>query len=103
MNRSVSGCTGRTWDVSASVSYTHLDVYKRQLEGLIRFGRGVDTSKLREAGFEYRYSSAGTIRSFAQANNLRRATGGSGEEYRYEQDVEQFFRHSPTVVRGVDT
>jgi UDP-glucose 4-epimerase len=74
-----------------------------ELEGLIRFGRGVDTSKLREAGFEYRYSSAGTIRSFAQANNLRRATGGSGEEYRYEQDVEQFFRHSPTVVRGVDT
>ena len=58
--------------------------------------------KLREAGFDYRYTSAGTVRSFARANNLRRATGGSGEEYRYEQDVEQFFRHSPSVVRGVD-
>ena len=74
-----------------------------ELEGLVRFGRGVDTSKLCRAGFEFRYSSAGTVRSFARANNLRRATGGSDEEYRYEQDVEQFFRHSPTVVRGVDT
>ena len=75
-----------------------------EMEGLVRFGRGVDTSRLREAGFEYRYTSAGAVRSFARANNLRRATGGTGEpEYRYEQDVEQFFRHSPAVVRGIDT
>ncbi len=73
-----------------------------ELEGLVRFGRGVDTSRLREAGFDYRYSSAGTVHSFARANNLRRATGTSAPEYRYEQDVEQFFRHSPAVVRGID-
>ncbi len=74
-----------------------------EMEALARYGRGVDTSKLREAGFEYRYTSSGAVRSFARANNLRRATGASGDEYRYEQDVEQFFRHSPSVVRGVDT
>jgi UDP-glucose 4-epimerase len=74
-----------------------------EMEGLLRYGRGVDTSKLREAGFEYRYTSAGTVRSFARANNLRRATSTTGAEYRYEQDVEQFFRHSPAVVRGIDT
>jgi hypothetical protein len=28
--------------------------------------------------------------------------GSAGNEYRYEQDVEQFFRHSPAVVRGGD-
>jgi len=73
-----------------------------ELEGLVRFGRGVDTTKLAAAGFEYRYTSAGAVESFARANNLRRATGTGDPEYRYEQDVEQFFRHSPAVVRGID-
>jgi UDP-glucose 4-epimerase len=72
------------------------------MEGLVRYGRGVDTSKLMDQGFEYRYTSAGAVESFARANNLRRATGSGDPAYRYEQDVEQFFRHSPAVVRGVD-
>jgi len=74
-----------------------------EMEGLVRFGRGVDTSRLREAGFEYRYTSAGAVRSFARANNLRRATGATPPGYHFEQDVEQFFRHSPAVVRGIDS
>ena len=45
----------------------------------------------------------GRCDSFARANNLRRATGSGAPEYRYEQDVEQFFRHSPAVVRGIDS
>jgi len=73
-----------------------------EMEGLVRFGRGVDTGTLIRAGFEYRYTSAGAVESFARANNLRRSTGSDGEAYRYEQDVEQFFRHSPAVVRGID-
>ncbi len=74
-----------------------------EMEGLARFGRGVDTSRLVEAGFEYRYTSAGAVESLARANNLRRATGSGTPEYRYEQDVEQFFRHSPAVIRGLDS
>ena len=73
-----------------------------EMEGLTRYGRGVDTSRLVAAGFEYRYTSAGAVESFARANNLRRATGSGEPPYRYEQDVEQFFRHSPAVVRGID-
>ncbi len=74
-----------------------------EMEALARYGRGVDPSKLVEAGFEYRYTSAGAVQSFARANNLRRATGAGDPEYRYEKDVEQFFRHSPAVVRGFDS
>jgi UDP-glucose 4-epimerase len=74
-----------------------------ELQSLATYGRGVDTSRLRELGFEYRFTSAGAVNSFARANNLRRATGSTAPEYRYEQDVEQFFRHSPAVVRGIDT
>jgi len=73
-----------------------------EMEGLARYGRGVDTSRLMAEGFEFRYTSAGAVDSFARANNLRRATGSGEPEYRYEQDVEQFFRHSPAVVRGID-
>jgi len=73
-----------------------------EMEPLARYGRGVDTSRLVEAGFEYRYTSAGAVESFARANNLRRSTGSVEPTYRYEQDVEQFFRHSPAVVRGID-
>ena len=76
--------------------------FPAELETLIRYGRGVDTSKLIESGFTYRYSSAGAVESFARANNLRRAVGAHEPGYRYEQDVEQFFRHSPAVVRGID-
>jgi UDP-glucose 4-epimerase len=70
-----------------------------EMEGVARFGRGVDTSRLIATGFEYRYTSAGAVESFARANNLRRALGRRDPEYRYEREVEQFFRHSPTVVR----
>ncbi len=73
-----------------------------EMETLLRFGRGVDTSRLIETGFTYRYSSAGAVESLARANNLRRAVGDDEPTYRYEQDVEQFFQHSPAVVREID-
>ncbi len=73
-----------------------------EMESVARFGRGVDTTRLCEAGFEYRYTSAGAVESFARANNLRRSTGGAPNAYQYQQDVEMFFRHSPAVVRGFD-
>jgi UDP-glucose 4-epimerase len=74
-----------------------------EMEGLVRYGRGVDTTRLVDSGFDYRYTSAGAVESFARANNLRRATGTGEPTYRYEQDVEQFFRHSPAVVRGLES
>ena len=69
-----------------------------ELEALARYGRGVDTSRLVETGFSYRFTSAGAVGSFARANNLRRSVG-QGPVYRYERDLEQFFRHSRAVVR----
>ncbi|MGC8463831.1 MAG: NAD-dependent epimerase/dehydratase family protein [Acidimicrobiales bacterium] len=68
-----------------------------ELEALARYGRGVDTSRLLKTGFSYRYTTAGTVRSFARANNLRRSVG-EGPVYRYERDLEQFFRHSRAVA-----
>ena len=66
---------------------------------LLRFGRGVDNRKLKSAGFGFRYTSAGAVQAFVEATRLRRTLGDHEPAYRYERDVEQFFRHSPAVVR----
>lgn len=69
-----------------------------ELLALLRYGRGVDNRRLKQAGFRYGYTSAGTVEDFAGALRLR-STVGEQPAYRYEQDVEQFFRHSPAVIR----
>jgi UDP-glucose 4-epimerase len=73
--------------------------FPAELEDLLRFGRGVDTSRLAAAGFSCRYSTAGAVHSFVRALRLKRSLGREPSSYTYEQDVEQFFRHSPAVVR----
>ncbi len=65
---------------------------------LLRFGRGVDNQRLKDAGFEYGYTSAQAVRDFVQKARLHDIVGSAGT-YRYERDVEQFFRHSPAVIR----
>ena len=69
-----------------------------ELLDLLRYGRGVDNARLKGHGFEYRYTSAGAVENFARAARLQRAVGAE-PAYRYEHDVEQFFRHSPSVIR----
>lgn len=70
-----------------------------EYHGLLKYGRGVDNRRLKEFGFRYDYTSTEAIEAFIRAVRLRRTVGGSQPTYRYERDVEQFFRHSPAVVR----
>ena len=68
----------------------------------MKFGRGVDNRRFKKAGFCYEHTSAGTVKAFVAAQRLRNL-GLTAPEYHYERDVEQFFRHSPAVVRdGTD-
>jgi UDP-glucose 4-epimerase len=69
-----------------------------ELEDLLRYGRGVDTRRFRATGFEYQATSAGAVQSFIRALRLRRGAGKAPSSYTYEHDVEQFFRHSPSVT-----
>jgi UDP-glucose 4-epimerase len=66
---------------------------------LLRFGRGVDNRKLKSAGFRYRYTTASAVENFVEDHRLRQVVGDGRASYRYEGDVEAFFRHSPAVVR----
>jgi UDP-glucose 4-epimerase len=70
-----------------------------ELVDLLRFGRGVDNRRLQRAGFRYGYTSAGTVQAFVESMRLRETFGSASTGYRYERDVENFFRHSPAVVR----
>jgi UDP-glucose 4-epimerase len=65
---------------------------------LLRHGRGVDNRRFQEAGFRYRYTSAGAVEDFARSLRLRAAVGDRPPAYRYDPDVEDFFRRSPAVV-----
>lgn len=71
-----------------------------ELLTLLRYGRGIDNRRLKEAGFTYRYSSAAAVENFARARRLRHTVGKTPPDYTYERDVEAFFRHSPAVVRN---
>jgi UDP-glucose 4-epimerase len=73
-----------------------------ELLALLKYGRGVDNRRFKRAGFQYRFTSAGTVKAFVEALRLRRTVGDQQPAYHYERDVEQFFRHSPAVVRDVD-
>ncbi|MFZ6005236.1 MAG: NAD-dependent epimerase/dehydratase family protein [Actinomycetota bacterium] len=69
-----------------------------ELLALLRYGRGVDNRRLKQAGFDYRYTSAGAVADFVESLRIRRMVGASATAYQYERDVEQFFRHSPAVI-----
>ncbi len=70
-----------------------------ELIDLLKYGRGVDNRRLKEAGFHYQFTSAGTVQSFAEALRLRSTVGDHHPAYEYQEDVENFFRHSPAVQR----
>jgi UDP-glucose 4-epimerase len=70
-----------------------------EYHGLLKYGRGVDNRRLKDYGFRYGYTSTEAIEAFIRAVRLRRTVGDSEPTYRYERDVEQFFRHSPAVQR----
>jgi UDP-glucose 4-epimerase len=74
-----------------------------ELEDLLRYGRGVDTRRFAATGFTYGATSAGAVQSFIRAKRLRRAVGRTPASYTYEYDVEQFFRHSPSVIGPAGT
>ncbi|HEV7686377.1 MAG TPA: hypothetical protein VGQ80_07400, partial [Acidimicrobiia bacterium] len=61
-------------------------------------GRGVDNRRFQDAGYRYRFTSAGTVEDFARHLRLRAAVGDRPPAYRYDPGVEDFFRRSPAVV-----
>jgi UDP-glucose 4-epimerase len=77
----------RLWDLPAEAM------------ALLRYGRTLDNIRYKLAGFHYTYTTATTVEAFAQGLRLEGTVGDKAPSYRYEREVEDFFRHSPAVVR----
>ncbi len=69
------------------------------VEGLqeLRFGRGLDNRRLKASGFSYRYTTREAVLKLRAQQRLRPLLGSGGDSYRYEREVEEFLRWSPSV------
>jgi UDP-glucose 4-epimerase len=63
----------------------------------LRHGRGLDNRRLKAAGYAYRYTSREAVLRLRAQQRLRPLLRSGGEEYRYEPDLEEFLRWSPSV------
>jgi UDP-glucose 4-epimerase len=85
--------------VSAPLISTGFVKVTPELYDLMKFGRGVTNSKLKEVGFTYSYTTPSALAKFCELNQLRKNLGSAKPEYKYHKDVETFFKHSPAVVK----
>jgi UDP-glucose 4-epimerase len=70
-----------------------------EVRNQLRYGRGLDNRKLKAAGYSYGFTSRETVLKHAEALRARPLRRGEGEPYRYEREVEDFLRWSPSVRR----
>ena len=68
----------------------------------LRYGRGLDNRKLKAAGYQFRYTSREAVIKLAEHLRVAHLRRGVREPYRYEREVEEFLRWSPSVVRRPD-
>ncbi len=65
--------------------------------GLLRYGRALDNRKLKATGYRYRYTSRETVVKLREHQRLAAIVGANQDTYRYERDLEEFLRRSPSV------
>ena len=68
----------------------------------LRFGRGLDNRRLKATGYSYRYTSREAVLKLRAQQRLRPLLRSGSQTYRYEREVEEFLRRSPTVVAMPD-
>jgi UDP-glucose 4-epimerase len=65
----------------------------------MRFGRGLDNRALKASGYRYRYTTRETVIKLREHMRLHPLLKQAREPYRYEREVEEFLRWSPSVRR----
>jgi UDP-glucose 4-epimerase len=63
----------------------------------LRYGRGLDNRRLKAAGYSYRYTSREAVLKLRARQRLQPLLQSGAESYRYEPEVEEFLRWSPSV------
>jgi UDP-glucose 4-epimerase len=68
----------------------------------LRLGRALDNRRLKAAGATLRHTTRETVAAFGEHLRLAPIKRDAGEPYRYEREVEEFLRYSPSVRRPND-
>jgi UDP-glucose 4-epimerase len=63
----------------------------------LRYGRGLDNRRLKASGYTYRYTTREAVLKLRAHQRLRPLLRSGAESYRYEREVEEFLRWSPSV------
>ncbi len=63
----------------------------------LRYGRGLDNRRLKASGYTLRYTSREAILKLQAQQRLRPLLERGEDSYRYEPEVEDFLRRSPSV------
>ena len=67
----------------------------------LRFGRAIDNRKLKATGYRYRHTTRETVLKLREHQRLSfLSMPGAADGYRYEEEVEEFLRRSPSVRPG---
>jgi UDP-glucose 4-epimerase len=69
----------------------------------LRYGRGLDNRKLKQSGFRFSLTTRETVQAFGEALRLAPLRESGEAPYRYEREVEEFLRWSPSVRRNEET
>src|SRR3954454_1099456 len=65
---------------------------------LMRFGRALDNRRIKATGYRYGFTTRETILRLAEQLRLEPIVGGAPRRgYRYERELEEFLRYSPSV------
>ena len=65
----------------------------------LRYGRGLDNRRLKQSGYRFSLTTRETVQAFAAALRLKSLRESGQAPYRYEREVEEFLRWSPSVRR----
>ncbi len=63
----------------------------------LRYGRGVDNRRIKATGYRFRYTTREAVLKFRESLRLAPMLQTAQEGYRYEREVEEFLRYSPSV------
>ena len=70
-----------------------------EVQRQMRFGRAVDNRRFKATGYRYGYTTRETVQRLAEHQRLEPILrdGNAGQTYRYERELEDFLRYSPSV------
>jgi UDP-glucose 4-epimerase len=71
-----------------------------ELLNLLRFGRGMDNRRMKATGYRFGYTTRETVLKVREYQRLAPIRGSTAPAYRYEREVEDFLRWSPSVRHG---